>query len=97
MRRIVHLSDLHFGRVDATVVEAVHPAAQRSILVIQAGTATSTRVRRELNSFNLIEVDPGVEEVTVESRLWDPSSGSFGRGQRIRYVGRGAWRVVEAP
>jgi 3',5'-cyclic AMP phosphodiesterase CpdA len=38
-------------------------------LVIQAGTATSTRVREEAQSFNLIEIGPGNVAVTVE--CWD--------------------------
>jgi 3',5'-cyclic AMP phosphodiesterase CpdA len=36
-------------------------------LVIQAGTATSTRLREEEQSFNLIEVGPGRVMVTVQS------------------------------
>jgi len=38
-------------------------------LVIQAGTATSTRLREEEQSFNLIEAAPGRVAVTVQS--WD--------------------------
>ena len=38
-------------------------------LVIQAGTATSTRLREEAQSFNLIEIGPGNVAVTVE--CWD--------------------------
>ena len=38
-------------------------------LVIQAGTATSTRLRDEEQSFNLIEVGDG--EVTVAVQAWD--------------------------
>ena len=38
-------------------------------LVIQAGTATSTRVRDEAQSFNLIEVGRG--EVTLTVEAWD--------------------------
>ena len=40
-----------------------------SALVIQAGTATSTRLRDEEQSFNLIEVGDG--EVTVAVQAWD--------------------------
>jgi predicted phosphodiesterase len=38
-------------------------------LVVQAGTATSTRLREEAQSFNLIEIGPGNVAVTVE--CWD--------------------------
>ena len=51
-------------------------------LVIQAGTATSTRLRDEEQSFNLLEV--GDAEVTVAVQAWD------GTG----YVSRDAQRFV---
>jgi predicted phosphodiesterase len=41
-------------------------------LVIQAGTATSTRLRDEEQSFNLIEVGKG--EATVAVQAWDGDS-----------------------
>jgi 3',5'-cyclic AMP phosphodiesterase CpdA len=54
-------------------------------LVVQAGTATSTRARGEANSFNALRIDSG--HVTVEHYLYDEtardftigSSGSFER------------------
>src|SRR5919106_1006446 len=46
-----------------------------SALVIQAGTATSTRERGEANSFNLLRIaHPGI---AVEKFVWNPPTTSF--------------------
>jgi 3',5'-cyclic AMP phosphodiesterase CpdA len=44
-------------------------------LVVQAGTATSTRKRGEENSFNAIRVEPG--RLTVERYSWQEGPASF--------------------
>jgi 3',5'-cyclic AMP phosphodiesterase CpdA len=69
-------------------------------LVIQAGTATSTRLRDEEQSFNLIEVASGETTVTVQA--W--SDGEFASRDIQRFVRRGEhWesasgeRLAEAP
>jgi 3',5'-cyclic AMP phosphodiesterase CpdA len=41
-----------------------------SALVVQAGTATSTRGRGEANSFNCVRIEPG--KISVEQILWNP-------------------------
>jgi len=46
-----------------------------SALVVQAGTATSTRERGEANSFNLIRV--AYPEIVVERFAWNPSMTAF--------------------
>jgi 3',5'-cyclic AMP phosphodiesterase CpdA len=46
-----------------------------SALVVQAGTATSTRERGEANSFNLLRL--AYPEITVERFSWDPLTTSF--------------------
>ncbi len=46
-----------------------------SALIVQAGTATSTRGRGEANSFNVIHVDPS--EIEVVRMSWDPLSKCF--------------------
>jgi 3',5'-cyclic AMP phosphodiesterase CpdA len=46
-----------------------------SSLIIQAGTATSTRGRGEPNSFNVIRIDGG--EIRVERNVWQPAAAAF--------------------
>jgi 3',5'-cyclic AMP phosphodiesterase CpdA len=49
--------------------------ADYAALVVQAGTATSTRGRGEVNSFNVLRVEP--ERVEVERYGWDVVGGHF--------------------
>jgi 3',5'-cyclic AMP phosphodiesterase CpdA len=46
-----------------------------SALVVQAGTATSTRERGEANSFNLLRI--AYPDITVEKYAWDALTGTF--------------------
>ena len=46
-----------------------------SALIVQAGTATSTRARGETNSFNALRVTP--EEVRVERYGWEQAKSDF--------------------
>lgn len=60
----------------------------RPILLVQAGTATSTRQRGELNSCNLLRIER--EDISIEWLAWNPALHSFqqvavephSRGQR---------------
>ena len=56
-------------------------------LVVQAGTATSTRGRGESNSFNALHVTP--DEVTVERYAWEENVGDFRAGAAERF-----WRTA---
>ena len=46
-----------------------------SALIVQAGTATSTRSRGESNSFNVLHVTP--DDVRIERFTWEPERGEF--------------------
>src|SRR5438270_1163559 len=62
-------------------------------LVIQAGTATSTRLREQDQNFNRIDIDDGRLTLTVES--W--TNGSFEPADSQRYEFQdGRWRIIEA-
>ena len=62
-----------------------------SALVIQAGTATSTRLRGEEQSFNLI--DTGADMVGVTVQAWDGAD--FASRDAARFVRRaGKWETV---
>jgi 3',5'-cyclic AMP phosphodiesterase CpdA len=77
---------------------AVHSAADLvtragGALVIQAGTATSTRVREQSQSFNVIDIDDGDVALTVEN--W--SETGFAPTEAQRYEHReGRWRILPA-
>src|SRR6476661_4738559 len=61
------------------------------VLVIQAGTATSTRVREQEQSFNVIEIAAG--SVTVIVNHWDGERFTTADAQPYRYE-EGRWRIV---
>jgi 3',5'-cyclic AMP phosphodiesterase CpdA len=62
-------------------------------LVIQAGTATSTRVREQEQSFNVIGIDDRCVTLTVE--CW--SDDAFGPSDTQRFEHQdGRWRILKA-
>lgn len=63
-------------------------AADDRLLVIQAGTATSTRTREHANSFNRIDIDGDV--LTIAVREWDGQHFTCDEGERFRRVD-GRW------
>jgi 3',5'-cyclic AMP phosphodiesterase CpdA len=66
-----------------------------SALVVQAGTASSTRERGEANSFNIIRVNH--PEITVERVVWQPSTLTFAAESKeeFRYSPDGWIRLSE--
>ena len=60
-------------------------------LVVQAGTATSTRLRDEEQSFNLIEVDAN-HAVTVAVQAWDGTGFASANEQGFSRVD-GTWQT----
>lgn len=79
-RESVHASERRLGELQACGVDvllaghlhlgwsAAHPVGG-SVLLVQAGTATSTRERGEPNSYNLVGLR--ASHVSVEVRAWD--------------------------
>ena len=55
----------------------------RSAVVVEAGTATSTRVRGEPNAFNVLRVTD--ERIVVEHQVWNPAEGAFAPGEVLRF------------
>ncbi|RFA27333.1 hypothetical protein CAI21_14990 [Alkalilimnicola ehrlichii] len=69
-------------------VRTYYPSVTRSVVVAQAGTAISHRIRREPNGYNLIEITADCIRITV--RRW--AGRQFADYDRVRYRRNGgAW------
>ncbi len=64
---------LHVSHADSTAER--YPFAEYAALVVQAGTATSTRGRGEVNSFNVLRVEHA--RVEVDRYGWDVEAAQF--------------------
>ena len=60
-----------------------YDAGGRSAIVVEAGTATSTRMRGEANAFNLLTINR--DQVLVESYGWQPTQRTFAVGDVTRF------------
>jgi 3',5'-cyclic AMP phosphodiesterase CpdA len=80
---------LHLGYTAHTAER--YDIAGHSALVIQAGTATSTRGRGEQNSFNLIKI--ARPSISVEQFLWNPELRTFRSSELQNFrIDYGVWR-----
>jgi hypothetical protein len=83
---------LHSSRIGSSAVQ--YAIAGYSALLIQAGTAISSRRRDSANSFNVIRVDwPWID---IECRAWNQDSAEFSSSARQRFqFGPSGWRQTE--
>lgn len=65
----------HFHTSQSGDTSARHDLSGYAALVVQAGTATSTRGRGEENSFNVLRVTS--DEASIERRTWRPTTSNF--------------------
>jgi 3',5'-cyclic AMP phosphodiesterase CpdA len=63
------------------------------VLVVQAGTATSTRVREQEQSFNVIDIADASATITV--RAWKDSGFRANDAQRYQWR-EGRWRILDS-
>ena len=73
---------LHMSGIDETTKTYQLPG--RSALLIRAGTATSTRKRGEVNSFNVLRVRQ--PEVEIACMVWRPEDGRFEAARTDRFT-----------
>jgi 3',5'-cyclic AMP phosphodiesterase CpdA len=84
---------LHVGHTGRTAER--YKIQGHSALVVQAGTATSTRGRGEANSFNVIRLKH--PHIQVERRVWTPEAASFraANAETFRHTPDGWERLPE--
>jgi 3',5'-cyclic AMP phosphodiesterase CpdA len=69
---------------------AAHIGSDPDVLVVQASTATSTRLRRHRNAYNRITIAP--PRLAIEVRAWD-GNGFQTEGRSEYDCASGAWRA----
>ena len=75
-------------------VRTYYPASNRAIIVAQAGTAISNRVRHEPNGYNVIRLKD--DTMGIEVRRWSESENSFTCADTIQFTSKnGEWMPLE--
>jgi 3',5'-cyclic AMP phosphodiesterase CpdA len=83
-----HLHTSHSGSTGERFGSSVRP-----VVLVQAGTATSTRARGESNAFNHLRIESG--RLEVQRYEWQDGSGTFAPTQIEHYEERDAgWTAV---
>lgn len=72
---------MHAGRAGDSATR--YPVGAKSILLVEGGTATSRRVRGEVNSWNLIRI--ARHDITVERWAWDGARRTFARAHSDQF------------
>jgi 3',5'-cyclic AMP phosphodiesterase CpdA len=86
----------HFHRSSAEVTAEAVTVGGASALLVQAGTATSTRGRGESNAFNVLRIAPG--HAAIERYAWDERRGAFEPCQSRAFTDTATgWGAVEPP
>ena len=78
----------HFHTSEAGSTAERHPLAGYSALVVQAGTATSTRGRGEENAFNVLRV--ASDDIVVERMHWHADKKAFALASSEHFTRDGA-------
>ncbi len=82
---------LHLGLIGLSTVR--YEIAGLSALIVQAGTATSTRGRGEVNSFNILHIDH--PEIEVARINWDSELNVFAPAPKVRFRRtQGGWEKI---
>lgn len=74
---------LHLGHIGNTInrYKLKESDKEYAALIVSAGTATSSRLRGETNSFNVIDVEPSTPDrkasATVQRFGWDPEQNNY--------------------
>lgn len=86
-----HLHISHTGHTKRYKIQG------HSALVVQAGTATSTRERGEANSFNVLRL--AHPSITVERLTWNPATTSFGVSsvEQFQHTAEDGWIRTSEP
>lgn len=81
---------LHASHAGSTAER--YQIAEYAALVVQAGTATSTRGRGEVNSFNVVRIEP--QKVEVDRYGWDVIGNQFALMSTDKFLRSGSvWAV----
>jgi 3',5'-cyclic AMP phosphodiesterase CpdA len=70
-------------------IRTFYPSSKRSIIVAQAGTAISNRVRHEPNGYNFIRLEPG--RIGIEVRRWDENKRTFNEAGNVAFIREEGW------